>query len=316
VTDLRPIFIVGAPRSGTTLLRFMLSSHSRIYIPPESDFIPRLFLGRARVSMNRTQAIRAIQVVLTNRRFFREWKNPPIDPQAFVTSLPELTPAAFLAGLYGTYAGQYGATRWGDKSPIYTNYVGLLAEIFPRGQFIHLIRDGRDTALSVLAAYPDRFYVDIYYAARSWRDRILAARRAGLGLGPKRYLEVPYEELTGYPDEILRRVCAFLGEEYEPSMCRQHELARQLLRSRGRHAPVRDPVRRNSGRWRTQMQPADLRVFTAVANGLLHELGYEPAPIEAMRPLEWVRYAALASKYEALEGGRRALQAVGVFHPH
>jgi len=46
-----PIFVVGAPRSGTTLLRVILSSHSRLYIPPESDFIPRLFLRRARAPM-------------------------------------------------------------------------------------------------------------------------------------------------------------------------------------------------------------------------------------------------------------------------
>lgn len=314
--DPRPVFIVGAPRSGTTLLRFMLSSHSRIYIPPESDFIPQLFLGRAGVTMSPAQAIRNIEIVLANRRFFREWRDRPLDPKALVASLPELTPGAFLTALYGSYASQYGAARWGDKSPIYTRYVGLLAQIFPGAQFVHLIRDGRDAALSVLAAYPDRFYVDIYYAARTWRDRVLAARRAGVALGRDRYLEVQYEELTTCPEDVLRRVCAFLGEEYEPSMCRQYELARQQLRPHGRHAPVRDPVRRNSGRWRTQMPPVDLRVFATVAGGLLHELGYEPTEIGRTRPLEGVRYARLASKYRVLEGGRRALQALGVFHPH
>jgi len=314
--DPRPIFIIGAPRSGTTLLRFMLSSHSGIYIPPESDFIPRLFEGRARAEIRRPRAARNLRIILDNHRFMREWRTEPLDPAAFLAGLPELTPAAFLDALYGAYAAQYGAGRWGDKSPIYTRHVGLLAEIFPAAQFVHLIRDGRDAALSALAAYPDRFYVDIYWAARSWRDRVLAARVAGADLGPDRYLEMRYEELTQDPEGVLRSACGFLGEPFERAMCEQHKLARELLRPRGRHAPVREPPRPNSGRWRSQMQPADQRLFQAVAGELLGELGYEVADLGRMLPAERVRLAALSTKFGVLEGGRRVLQLFGIFHPH
>jgi Sulfotransferase family len=312
----KPIFIVGAPRSGTTLLRFMLSSHSGIYIPPESDFIPRLFLGRPHTPLSRDEAARKLQVILSNRRFFREWNADPLDPKTFVAALPELTPAVFLHSLYSAYAAQYDAVRWGDKSPIYTNHMGLLADIFPDAQFIHLIRDGRDAALSVLDAYPDRFYVDAYFAARSWRQRVQSAREAGTTLGPERYLELRYEELTIDPEGVLSNLCHWLDEPFEPAMCEPHKLGRQLLRPRGRHAPVRQPPRPNSGRWRHRMVGADQRLFQAVAGDLLGELGYEAADTGRMSIGELLRRGRLATKYHVLEGGRGALQTFGIFHPH
>ncbi|MGH9287357.1 MAG: sulfotransferase family protein [Acidimicrobiales bacterium] len=311
-----PIFVIGAPRSGTTLLRIMLSSHRRIYIPPESDFIPRLYLGRARTPMGRDRALRDAQVILGHRRFLREWRDAVPDPAAFVDALPELTPAALLDALYRAYAAHHGAARWGDKSPIYTHYIPLLAEIFPSAQFVHLIRDGRDAALSTLAAYPDRFYVDVYFAAQSWQRRVRAARRAGVALGPARYVELRYEDLTADPEAALRLLCAFLGEDYAPAMCEPHKLARELLRPQGRHAPVREPVHPNSGGWRSRMPVGDQRLFHAVASDLLVDLGYDAADRVPLSPAERARVARLATKYRVLEGGRRILQSFGVFAPH
>jgi hypothetical protein len=311
-----PIFVVGAPRSGTTLLRVMLSSHSKIYIPPESDFIPRLFLGRGQVPMTKQKALENIRVILGNRRFFREWKGEPLDTEGFVGGLSDMSPANFLDALYRAYAAQYGATRWGDKSPIYTNYVGLLTEIFPQAQIVHLIRDGRDAALSSLSAYRDRFYVDVYFAARSWRKRVRASQHAGVALGPGRYIEIRYEELTAHPEHVLRSVCRFLGESYEPAMSEPHRLGRELLRPEGRHAPVRDPIHPNSDRWRREMAPADLRLFQEVAGDLLRDLGYETVDLGTMSMRERTRRSRLATKYGVVEGGRRVLQAAGIFHPH
>jgi hypothetical protein len=316
MSPVTPIFVIGAPRSGTTLLRIMLSSHPGIYVPPESDFIPRLYLGRARSVMSRDRAVRDVRTILANRRFLHEWRAEPLDAAAFVASLPELTPAALLDGLYRAYAAQHGAARWGDKSPIYTRHVPLLADIFPSAQFVHIIRDGRDAAVSTLAAYPDRFYVDMYFAARSWRQRVRAARVAGLALGPERYTELRYEELTTDPEPVLHRLCDFLGEDYAPAMREPHKLARELLRPQGRHAPVREPVHANSGGWRRRMPPADQRLFHAVASDLLTELGYEVAQRDTLSTADRARVTSLATKYLALEGGRRILQGFGVFPPH
>ncbi len=194
----RPIFVVGAQRSGTTMLRYMLCGHPRIYIPPESTFIHRFFPGRSRVPMQRHEAIDTLNAILSYRDFFMDWQANRPDPATFVDSLPDLLPATFLDSLYCQYARQFGAERWGDKTPIYTDYIDLIAEIFPTAQFIHIIRDGRDAALSMMKAYQTAtrfFYIDIYYAVRIWKRRIRKARTSGARLGADRYYEVRYEQL-------------------------------------------------------------------------------------------------------------------------
>jgi hypothetical protein len=317
----RPIFVVGAPRSGTTMLQYMLSSHPRIHILLESNFIPRFFQHGPRAPMKRQQAIHILNVVFNSYRYHefpREWQGEQLAPATFVDGLPDLTPTTFIATLFSQYAGQFGAERWGDKSPIYTGYIDLIADIFPTAQFIHLIRDGRDVALSTVDAWDkERFYVDVYFAARSWKRRIRKAFASATRLGSDRYYELRYEQLTADPDSLLREICDFLGEVYVPEMAEPHRMARKYIGPKGLHAPVREQTTtKSSGRWRREMSKADQRLLQAVAGDLLDELGYETVDLGKMCLTERARFAGLQAKYAVLHAGRRALQTVGVFPPN
>lgn len=234
----RPIFIIGAQRSGTTLLRYILSSHPRIYIPPESNFIPRYFGADPIGTFSREQAIQIVQEILTYRMFFKDWTHEPIDAESFVDSLPHLTPEYFVDALYTQYASFYDAQRWGDKTPIYSDYVDLLDQIFPDAQFIHIIRDGRDVALSMLKSYQNIrfFYVDMYYAASVWKQRVNIARRAGKRVGQDKYYELHYENLTANPAYEIKRICDFLEEDYHENMAAPHSTAEGSHHSRGIHS--------------------------------------------------------------------------------
>jgi len=215
----RPIFVIGAARSGTTLLRFMLSSHPRIYIPGQSNFVPRLFQRRPTAPMSRAEAIRNLKIIRGYKKFLRAWKGPWPEGPEFVDRLPNLTPQAFLDALYSEYARQNNSQRWGDKSQTYISYVDLLAAIFPAAQFVHIIRDGRDVALSLSQYYrQSRFYVDMYFGVRTWKQRLLMARAAGRKLSPGQYYELRYEQLTLDPEGELRKLCSFLGGDYVPAM--------------------------------------------------------------------------------------------------
>ncbi len=313
-----PIFLLGVHRSGTTLLRYMLNSSPRLYIPPESDFIPRFF-GRnptGRLTPERTAQI--LDTIFARYRFVREWQGDPPDPDAFWRTMPAPTPSGFLDALYTAYARQQGAVRWGDKTPIYTSYLGLLARIFPQARFVHLIRDGRDVALSMVNKWGQKeFHIDLYFAARSWVRRIRQAQAASAQLSPGRYYELRYEALVAAPERELRALCDFLDEPYTPEMAAPHRLARRDIQPGDFHAPIRQPPSaKKVGRWRRDLSPADARLVQRVAGPLLAELGYELADLGPMPPAERARYAALAAKYAALQAGRRVLQAVGVFPPN
>jgi hypothetical protein len=317
VTSERPIFVVGVHRSGTTLLRFMLNSNPRIFIPPESDFFPRFFGRRPHGLLSPQRVAWLLDVIFARYRLVKEWQGPPPDPDEFAAEMAEPTPAAFLDTLYRRYAQQHGAQRWGDKTPIYTSYMDLLATIFPSAQFVHIIRDGRDVALSVLDKWGEKeIHVDPYFAARNWRRRIGQALASGARLGPECYYELRYEALVEDPEGELRPLCQFLGEHFVPAMARPQRLGRQLFAADDFHAPVRKPPSTaRVGRWQREMPLADLRLFQRVAGSLLRQLGYEVTDAGPMPAGEQLRFALLAAKYITLQTGRRVLQALGLMPP-
>jgi hypothetical protein len=317
MTENEPFFIVGVHRSGTTLLRYMLNSSSRIYIPPESDFIPYFFGRGPRQELSEARIGQILDEIFSRYRLVKEWQGEPPGREAFVAAMAGRRPADFLETLYRTYARQQGAARWGDKTPIYASYLDLIHEIFPRARFVHIIRDGRDVALSMLDKWADKeFHVDVYFTARNWVRRIEQARASGARLGPEHYYEMRYERLVEDPARELRTLCDFLGEAYVPEMARPQRLARAQIAAGDFHAAVRQPPNTSRiGRWKNEMAPADLRLFQRIAGALLAELGYELAAAGKMRPAEGMRYAALAIKYGTLQAGRRVLQAAGLFPP-
>jgi len=317
-SEARPIFIVGVHRSGTTLLRYMLGSHSGIYIPPESDFIPYFFLHDPSGELSDERITRMLRIIFDRYRFVKEWQGDPPTPSQFTASLPDRTPAAFLDALYGAYAKQYGAERWGDKTPIYASYLALIHQIFPNAQFLHIIRDGRDAALSMLDKYErEEFHVDVFFAARNWVRRIRRAQRAGSQIGPRLYYELRYERLIKDPEGELRAVCEFLGETFEPGMLEYHRVARERIAPDSHFfSSVRNPPsRQRMGRWQHEMSVKDQRLVQFVAGRLLAELGYPLIDLGPMSVQEVVRTAMLAFKYAILQAGRRVLQAVGLFPP-
>ncbi len=313
-----PFFIIGVHRSGTTLLRFMLSSHPRLYVPPESDFIPRFFRKAPQGELHPEQVRRYLKIIFTRYRFVEEWQGAPPDPQTFYAQMQPRTPAGFLDALYSAYAHQNNAQRWGDKTPIYASYVPTLHAIFPQAQFIHILRDPFDAAISLLEKYAEReFHIDIYYAARNWVRRIQAVRTAAQYLSPEQYLEIRYESLVQAPQATLETVCAFLGEDFTPQMLAQHRLAQERVAPDSHFfANVRQPVNTKSvGRGRRDLSEADKRLLQHVAGSLMDELGY---PREALDPLtssEKNRLALLRAKYEILQCGRRTATDLGLLPP-
>jgi hypothetical protein len=300
------------------MLRYMISSHPNVYIPPESNFIARLFADRSQEPLERADAVLAIRQILEYKVFFRDWKGELPDPESFVASLDDLMPATIIGRLFGDYAAQHGSRRWGDKSPIYTDHITEISSIMPEALFIHVIRDGRDVALSMMKSYqgPRFFYIDLCYAARSWRRRVIAARRAGETLGSQRYMEVRYEDLTKDPGHELLEIANFIGEDFAVEMTRPEETASTMYHSRGIHSSTRSaPSDKSSHRWKGAMTESDERIFRALAGDVLDELGYDVDGPARLGFGERGRLGLLLSKYALVEGSRRLLRATGVAHP-
>lgn len=283
--------VVGSPRSGTTLLRFMLDSHSELAIPPETGF---LTLGAKLKGRGNQLRERFFRAVVNYPEQFPAWPDFEVPEETFRAALTEINPFNVSDGyraFYRLYAARQGKPRWGDKTPIYCLSVDDIRRVLPEAHFVHIIRDGRDAALSLREMWfsPGR---EIETQAAYWRECVLAARRAGLGRSD--YLEVRYEELISRTSETLERVCAFVGLSFEPAMLSYYTRAPERLREhKGRSRADGTPLLTREERFRQQerttappdpgrvyawkrvMSAEEQRRFRLVAGDLLEELGYE-----------------------------------------
>ena len=282
-------FIVGVNRSGTTLLRLMLDSHPQLTIPPETHFVPEMIRLARRRNTTRKRLVRAA----TDHP---RWGDFSLDENLLLARLQEvkpLNPTDAIRAFYDLYAEKEGKPRWGDKTPRYMRAMPRIQRALPEARFIHLIRDGRDVALSQAERALDGEVPSLPEVAGRWRRRIETARVHAADLD--HYLEVRYEDLVGEPESALRAVCEFLELPYDPGMLNYHERAAARLTEMnrdlgsGENGPIRTgderlaghamtsepPTTERSGRWRQEMSAGDEAEFERVAGGLLADLGYE-----------------------------------------
>lgn len=284
-----PLFVLGVRRSGTTLLRVMLDRSRELAIPDESYFVPQL-AARHRRGVSRDRFLEDLARIPT----LREWGIGADDVAPRI--IDGMQPGAAIGAVFETYAAAQGKARWGDKTPLYMQYLPVLEALFPTARFVHLVRDGRDAALSFLDV-PRGIMTEGWGHPRTaagfacqWRAEVTAARRLGERVGRERFLELRYEDLVAAPEPSLRLVCGFAGIAYDDALLDyvgRSDSARKPHQQRLNQPPttgVRD--------WRTGMARDELQRFEAVAGDVLASLGYETA--SATAPTGSARRAVLA----------------------
>ena len=269
--DGRPLFVLGVRRSGTTLLRVILDRSPSIAIPDESYFVPQL-AARHRRPIDATAFLDDVRRIAT----LAEWG---VDPEKVAARLHDgMAPGAAIAAIYETYAADRGKTRWGDKTPMYMQHLPLLERLFPDAVFVHLIRDGRDAAVSFLGM-PEGIVTRTWAHPRTpaefacqWRTEIEAARALGARVGPDRYREVRYEALVADPEHEVQEICAFAGLVYESGLLGYAD--DPGLETKPHQQRLALPPTPGLRDWRTELTREDAKAFEDVAGELLARLGY------------------------------------------
>jgi Sulfotransferase family len=302
-----PLIVLGVSRSGTTLLRVMLDRSPGLAIPDESFFIP-LLARRHR----RTVEPKDFLDDLSRIPVIRAWGLSPADVAPRLES--GMSTGEAIAAIFESYAAKAGKPRWGDKTPMYMRHLALLAELFPDAQYVHLIRDGRDAALSFLEMPPGTFTRtwahpgDAAQFACLWRKEVSSARSFGQRVGPGRYLEVRYEDLVTATSQVVASICDFAGIAFEPAMV-EYAGAVDVSDKPHQQRLLQSPTA-GVRSWRDDMSAADARAFEAIAGDCLSALGYEfrdPPPrspsARARVTLGWydVRLAAWNTTTTALQ---------------
>jgi hypothetical protein len=304
-------FIIGTGRCGSTLLQAMLSSHSRLYIPPELRYF-----GRHDPIVGFRDPLQEPDVGPYLMRCADDiwWTDMGLDRDAFEAAVRGGVRGAgdIYLWVLGHVAERRGNAkpRIGEKTPYYALLADRIDQLFPRARFVHLYRDPRDVA----ASYLEQYWVAGGTALRCAgyvRHVLLRMERLARRVGPERYCAVGYEALVAAPERELARLCSFLGERYEPQMLefRRREDPGYLEVEKGWKGLTEEPLTTSRiGRFSSRLSPRQVWTVERMLGPLLPAHGYE-AVSPARVPLAW----SAAFWEERIR--RKALRTLGVRPP-
>ena len=275
-TESEPVFVVGMNGSGTTMLLDCLGRHPALYaFPRETRLIPYLIAreqtyGDLDVDTN----FRKLWDDVRNLAVFRQVNGgEPVPLPANWRDYPRAL-APILDATFTYFAAGQGKPRWCEKTPQHVQHIVALAQRFPSARFIHVIRDGRDCAVSFHRRWLRQPELTVF----RWKKVVGSGREQGRQLGSARYLEVHYEDLTTTPEDSLRRICVFLGLGFHAEML---DSAQPYLQ------PVVDGatrgLQRNSGKWHGYFSPRTIENLERIAGRTLAACGYATHLPEADR---------------------------------
>jgi hypothetical protein len=279
------VFIVGCPRSGTTLLQRMVNAHREIAITKrETHWVPRCFNERIGLTPEGLVTGDLLSWLIQNRHF--QTLGIGVDDLASIAGGPEPLPySKFVTRIFDLYGVRAAKSRVGDKTPGYVRVLSTLHALWPQAKIVHLIRDGRDVCLSlldwrksdrILGHFPTWAEDRVLTAALWWSWNVRLGREAGASLGGDLYREIRYEALVAQPLEQCSALSAYLGVQLDLDML-------DFNRGRTRAGAGVDakhfwlPITPGLRDWRSQMLLGDIETFEAGAGDLLGELGYPRA---------------------------------------
>jgi hypothetical protein len=274
-----PVFIVGSPRSGTTLLYHMLLSAGGFAVYRAEARVFDLLAPRFGDLSARSNREKLLRTWLQSRLFYRSGVSAEE-----IRSRVEMecrSAGDFLRILMESIAEKQGVERWAECTPVNVLYLDEIKRSFPQALVVHIIRDGRDVALSMerqgwVRPFPWDRGRAVLVAGLYWEWLVEHGRRNGSHLG-KDYIEVPYENLVERPQETLTKLSSFIDHDLDHERIvqagigsvRNPNTSFRAEADGGEFKPVR--------RWEQELSRPDLAVLEKAVGPLLSELGYDLA---------------------------------------
>jgi hypothetical protein len=272
-----PTFLFGMERSGTTLLSMMVGAHPQIAVPLATtglwiDFAERL--GDFNDLATRADVARLVDAIHGHERI-RLW-DAELQREALLADLPPGDYGAVVARFHAEYARAKGKPYWANVDIATFENMDLVNSWFADARFLHIIRDGRDVALS----HQTMPYGagNIAECARAWVNRTATSVKMGRILGPARYMTVRFEDLVLDTRPSLERMCDFFGVAFDEGMLRYGEMVDAKIPENRRWlwpSIARPPQESKVGQWRRRMSRTQRIVFEGIANETLKAWGYD-----------------------------------------
>lgn len=310
-------FVVGLAKSGTTWLMKTLDAHPEVLCKGEGRFFGEEYRREVLAKTQTKQQPSSLYNALLGSEYLRLWIERSVwsrggEADEHIRDIVRLATEYFLT----TELAKSGKKMVGDKTPLLgPGFVEEIHEIYPEARVIHIIRDGRDQAVSFihqqgnrakrgrthrlspeelakseayrrspreLAEAGEGMFAEktLRRAAENWALRVGRAVEDGPALFKERYTEVRYEDLLERPNEEVARLLGFLGVDTDEGLVERCVSQASFERlSRGRERGEEDPTsfyrKGVAGDWKNAFNARDRQVYKEEAGELLIRLGYE-----------------------------------------
>lgn len=283
---MRPLFILGNNRSGTSLFRLMLNGHSKIVIPPESHFF--LWWYDTYWDWTPKDGFDAILRDIRSSTKFETWE---LDMQGLRKALETQPPRNYpelVQRIYLAYALDKDPLYWGDKNSLWVEKFDVIRTAYPDVIVLHLVRNGLDVACSykdlaqkaLTTTYAPKLTAKTEEIAYIWSTNNEALAAFGEQLGKARYRCIRFEDLLVDPKKTLSEVLAFLALEFEDAMLDYHRTpldefkepqAFMAWKAKLREAPDASSV----NKYMQELTKEEIDLFRHTAGDALTKFGYQ-----------------------------------------
>lgn len=284
-----PIFIIGNNRSGTSLLRLMLTCHEKIIIPPESHFMLWNY-----DKYHLWKPIDGYDFFLSDLFMatkFETWELNRTDLENFLQIRKPLTYSELVADIYIYYGLKHNknATLWGDKNGLWVEKLPVLYLLFNKAKFIHIVRDGRDIVTSYLnlnhytgskSKYFPKLPTKIEQIAELWKNNINAISNFLSSIPAQNFIEIKYEDLICNNEIIIDKILGFLNLPPSQSMFLYFEINKEKNYEPkdflGWKEKLNEPLdKSNIGKYKSELKPSEIKLFESIASETLKKYGYK-----------------------------------------
>lgn len=280
-----PVFVVGCGRSGTKLLYHTLFSAGgfAIYFSESNAFnLLGIRFGNLKHRRHRKKLLNAW---LRSKLFQRSGLEPSeIEPRI----LNDCQDAGdLLRILMDTISKKQGAVRWAESTPLHLLYLPVIKRLIPEALVIHIIRDGRDVAMSLnkigwIRPFPWDRKRAVLASALFWKWMVSKGRKYGRRIG-RDYMEVHYEDLVLHPRETLHRIGVFIEHDLDYERIRSASLGSLQNPNSSFSSDAENRELSPVGRWKTLLSESELAEIESLIGDQLVEVGYTLSEIPQRR---------------------------------
>jgi len=269
---MRPIFVVGCDRSGTTLLGAMIGGHPNSVCLPEATFIKSSMPeGPAETPVQHSEILSRIEMMWRFRIWNFDLNGRRPKPGDSVKTYADTW--NWLVLQYAEECGRSDPEIWIEHWPGKILYLARLLDHFPDAKVIHIIRDGRAVAASFLSL--DWGPNTVREAAFYWTRIMGFGFSASACFGPEKIYNVHYEDLVTNSEQTMREICKFIGIDFHSDMLNSKGLKVPKFTQKQHSLVGEQPKQSRVTAWRESLSPREIEIFESLTHDLLRYLGYE-----------------------------------------